>query len=150
MNPGEFVWRYKVAFAETDLAGIVHFSNYLRYIENAEHAMFRHFGLSIHDPDPDGLRWPRVHVSCDYKRPLRFEDDIELHLFVVALHVRKVEYLIAVKRVAPGDTELMAVGRVIAVCCQQKPGGKIRAIPIPESLSRLLQPADPERYAAYL
>jgi len=150
MTVGEFVWRYRVAFSETDLAGIVHFSNYLRYMENAEHAMFRDLGYSIHDPDPHGLRWPRVHVSCDYKKPLRFEDEVALHLFVVSRRQRTVEYLFAIKKVNDGTSELVAVGKVIAVCCQHLPGDKLKAIAIPGPLATALQPAEPSRYQAYL
>ena len=44
----EYRYRRRVEFSETDLAGIVHFSNYFRYMEAAEHEFFRSLGLSIH------------------------------------------------------------------------------------------------------
>ena len=40
----EFTYRRRVQFYETDLAGIVHFSWYPRYMEEAEHAMWRDAG----------------------------------------------------------------------------------------------------------
>ena len=43
-----FCHRVEVAFADTDLAGIVHFANFLRYAENTEHAFLRSIGLSVH------------------------------------------------------------------------------------------------------
>ena len=149
MTAGEFVWRYRVAFSETDLAGIVHFSNYFRFMENAEHAMFRHLGFSIHDPSPQGLRWPRVHVSCDYKKPLKFEDEVEITIFVVERRRRTVAYLITIKKVTGGGSDLMAVGKVVTACCRQAADGGLEAIPIPDPVADRLQPADPARYAAY-
>ena len=73
LDPGEFTYTRSVQFAETDLAGIVHFSAYFRYMEEAEHALWRAAGLSV---ARDGLHWPRVAAYCDYMNPLRFEDEV--------------------------------------------------------------------------
>ena len=81
--PFEFKLTKTVEFAETDAAGLLHFSNYFRYMEIAEHTFFRSLGFSIHagDPVPE-IGWPRVHVECDYKASLGFEDQVEIHLLV--------------------------------------------------------------------
>ena len=77
--PSEFSVTRKVEFAETDMAGIMHFSNFFRYMEVAEHAFFRSLGFSIvTEKSGHDVGWPRVHASCDYMRPLRFEDDVEI------------------------------------------------------------------------
>src|SRR5713226_3868003 len=73
----EFKMLHRVEFADTDMAGIIHFSSYFRYMEVTEHAFFRSLGLSIVG-DP-AVGWPRVHVACDFKHPLRFEDEVEAH-----------------------------------------------------------------------
>src|SRR5205085_7281455 len=79
----EFRAKRMVEFSDTDMAGIMHFSNFFRFMETAEHGFFRSLGLSVimngFDP-PLGL--PRVHASCDYKAPLRFEDLVEIRLLV--------------------------------------------------------------------
>ena len=67
----------RVQFYETDAAGIVHFSCYFRYMEEAEHALWRAAGLSIHADDSD-IGWPRVRASCDFHRALRFEQEFEV------------------------------------------------------------------------
>ena len=79
----EFKFVRIVEFSETDMAGIVHFSNYCKYMEAAEHRFFRSIGYSIvaDQTDPQ-VGWPRVQVEFDYKKPLRFEDEIEIHLLV--------------------------------------------------------------------
>ena len=57
----EFRYRRRVQFAETDMAGIVHFSWYFRYMEEAEHALWRAAGLSIAPAEPTsaGPAWRR-------------------------------------------------------------------------------------------
>ena len=57
--PSEYRFRRRVQFYETDAAGIVHFSWYFRYMEEAEHALWREAGLSIHARDSE-IGWPRV------------------------------------------------------------------------------------------
>ena len=60
------------------MAGIVHFSNFFRYMESAEHAFFRSFGHSVTLNEMDEMMGlPRVQASCDYRHPLRFEDEME-------------------------------------------------------------------------
>jgi len=75
----EFKLQRRVEFSDTDMVGIVHYSNFFRYMEAAEHGFFRSLGISIvtRHVDPP-LGWPRVHAECDYKQPLRFEDEVEI------------------------------------------------------------------------
>lgn len=63
------IYSGKVAMHATDAAGIVHFANYFRFMEEAEiHA------LHARGFRPDGYAYPRVHVEADYRAPLRFWD----------------------------------------------------------------------------
>ncbi|MBK1792836.1 acyl-CoA thioesterase [Persicirhabdus sediminis] len=68
----------KVAFSDTDAAGVVHFSKILCYAEDAEHELLESLGLAVFQ----NCGWPRVHIDCDYRAPLVFGDiasiDIEL------------------------------------------------------------------------
>ena len=54
-----FRYSRRVQFSETDLAGIAHFSAYFRFMEEAEHALWRAAGLSIGAAETTG-GWPRV------------------------------------------------------------------------------------------
>ena len=78
----EFTLRRRVQFYELDSAGIVHFSNYLRYMEEAEHALWRDAGLSVASRGAD-VGFPRVSVGFDYHRPLHFEDEFEVRVRIV-------------------------------------------------------------------
>jgi acyl-CoA thioester hydrolase len=88
----EFRMTRRVQFHETDAAGIVHFSCFFRYMEEAEHAFWRSVGLSVAASDsPFG--WPRVAASADYRHPLRFEDEVEIHLRIAAMTERSLKYV---------------------------------------------------------
>ena len=69
-----------VAFGDTDASGWMHFPNVFRYFEEAEHAFLKSRGVLVFDRALGG--WPRVKVSCDYKRPLLTGDPIEVLLAI--------------------------------------------------------------------
>ena len=68
----------EVAFGDTDASGWMHFPNIFRYFEEAEHAFLKSRGVLVFDRSQGG--WPRVKVSCDFKRPLLTGNRIEVLL----------------------------------------------------------------------
>ena len=141
--PYEFKLTRRIEFSETDMAGIVHFANFYRMMEVTEHAFFRSLGFSIHGHDPVSTTgWPRVSASCDFRAPLRFEDEVEIHLLVAEVRTRSIRYVFVFRKVADG-TEV-ARGEVVAVCASvEKATGKLSAVPIPEAVRAAIQPAPP-------
>ena len=81
----------RVQFHETDAAGIVHFSWFFRYMEEAEHALWRAAGLSIAAPGAE-IGWPRVAASFEFMKPLRFEDEFEVRLWIAAKTKKTIQY----------------------------------------------------------
>ena len=77
--------RRRVEYVDTDMSGIVHFSRFLVFMENAEHAFLRAVGPGVqwHDAEGRELGWPRVAVSCDYLAPARFGDELEIRVRVL-------------------------------------------------------------------
>jgi len=140
----EFKITRRVEFFETDMAGIVHFSNFFRMMESAEHAFFRSLGFSIHEREGDAtLGWPRVSVACDYRAPLRFEDEIEIHLLVAEVRSRSIRYQFVFRK-GPEGTEV-AHGTIAAVCATvDKTTGKLIPIPIPDRIRSKISEAPPE------
>jgi YbgC/YbaW family acyl-CoA thioester hydrolase len=137
--PTEFTTTRRVQFAETDMAGIVHFSHFFRYMEECEHAVFRSVGLSKAMPqEGQHIGWPRVTASCDFSGPVRFEDEVELKLRVVKVGDKsfsyEVEFLVAGRRVA--------LGKTTSVCCVLA-DGRMQAIPIPPAIRAKLVGAPP-------
>src|SRR5215472_9160035 len=89
----EFKLMRQVEFSDTDLAGIMHFSNFFRFMEAAEHAFFRSLGFSIHGAGSrEAVGWPRVHADCDFKHPLHFEDTVEIRLLVREKKLKGIVY----------------------------------------------------------
>lgn len=120
-------------FAETDLAGMVHFSNFFRYMEEAEHALWRAAGMRIDSVESE-LKWPRVSAAFDFKRPLRFEDEFEVLVGIAAVTTRSIQYNHTILR---GDITI-GVGTVTAACVQLGADHVLRAVEIPaDVLSRL-------------
>jgi len=132
----EFHATRRVEFSETDLAGIVHFSNFFRYMETVEHGFWRALGTSVvmaqYNP-PLGL--PRVHASCDFRRPLRFEDVFEMHLQVTEKKPRSLSFRIKFRRLEPGPIEDVAVGHLTIVCVAKAADGIMRAVAFPEEIA---------------
>lgn len=116
-------------FHETDQAGIVHFSWFFRYMEEAEHALWRSAGLSI-AARGSAVGWPRVHTSFDFRSPLRFEDEFELVIRIVAMTTKTIRYSCHLTR---ADTEV-ATGAMTIACVRKRSGGLMRAVAIPPDI----------------
>jgi YbgC/YbaW family acyl-CoA thioester hydrolase len=142
---------HRVEFADTDMAGIIHFSSYFRYLEVTEHAFFRSLGLSIMG-DPE-VGWPRVHVECDFSYPLRFEEEVEAHLWVREKKEKALTYDCTFRRVRPEPIVEVARGSLTVVCVAKDASGQMRAVSIPEYIAGRIEVAtleqtgtpDPER-----
>jgi YbgC/YbaW family acyl-CoA thioester hydrolase len=134
----------QVEFSETDMAGIMHFSNFFRYMEVAEHAFFRSLGTSIHAAG-NSLGWPRVHVECDFKHPLRFEDVVEISLFVREKKKKSLVYTFVFRKLNEQPAREVARGMVAVACVKRdKSSGKMTGIPIPKALADKIEVAPEE------
>jgi 4-hydroxybenzoyl-CoA thioesterase/acyl-CoA thioester hydrolase len=133
-----YIYRHTVEYHETDMAGIVHFSRFFCYMENAEHAFLRSLGLSVVlDMGDRRIAWPRVSCAFDFKKPLQFEDVFEVQLSVEKIGDKSVTYHADI--VCEGD--LMANGSSTSVCCELKEGEDLRSITIPDVVRAKLEGA---------
>jgi acyl-CoA thioester hydrolase len=126
----------RVEFVDTDMAGIVHFSNFFRWMESAEVEFLRSRGLSVK------LRWegqvlgfPRVSASCDYLRPARFQDVLDIAVRVEKVGRKSVTYAFEFSL----DGAVIARGRVSSVCCRVGTDQQIESVDIPEALRAMLE-----------
>lgn len=129
MPLSEFVLRRRVQFYETDVAGIVHFSWFFRYMEEAEHALWRAAGLSIHPPEGE-FGWPRVAASFEFQRALRFEDEFDVHLRIAEMTAKTIRYACVVIK----DDLPIASGAMTVACVRKHP--TMRAVEIPAEIVR--------------
>jgi YbgC/YbaW family acyl-CoA thioester hydrolase len=118
--------RRRVNFYETDLAGIVHFSCFFRYMEEAEHALWREAGLTIARAGEE-TGFPRLAASCDFHSPLRFDDEFEVWVRVARITRRTLQYSFVMTR---GETKI-ATGSTTVACVSKRPGEPMKAIDLP-------------------
>jgi acyl-CoA thioester hydrolase len=138
MDAGHSGFRYtrRVQFHETDLAGVVHFSCFFRYMEEAEHALWRAAGLTIDRAGGDA-GWPRVAATFDFKNPLYFEDEVEILVNLASVTSRSIQYAFAFKR---GESSIGA-GTLTAVHARRE-AGRMHAMTIPSDvIARLRETA---------
>ena len=137
-----FTTTRSVEFSETDMAGIMHFANFYKWMENAEHAFFRSLGLSIHMViDGQDIGWPRLDTSCTFKRPLKFEETATIHITIEEISPKTVTYRFDFEKEEDGEMKRVARGKMTTVCVTFAPdNGKLSAIPIPEVIREKLEP----------
>jgi YbgC/YbaW family acyl-CoA thioester hydrolase len=132
---GPFRTTRLVEFADTDMAGIVHFAQFFLFMEAAEHAYLRACGLSVAmEYEGQKISFPRVSASCDYIRPARFQDVLE-----VAVEVEKVgRSSVSYRFVFSKDGQEIATGRLTAVLCRMGGARGMEAMEIPDPVREKL------------
>ena len=147
--PHEFTLSHRVEFSETDMAGIVHFANFYRMMENAEHAFFRSLGFTVHGHEAGTtIGWPRVNAACEFLAPLRFEEVVEVQLLVAEVRARSIRYAFRFWKGEGAGRVEVARGSVTAVCATvEKSTGRLAAVAIPEAIRATIQPAPAELLA---
>jgi YbgC/YbaW family acyl-CoA thioester hydrolase len=137
MSTSHFTTRRRVQFSETDMAGIVHFSNFFKWMEEAEHEFFRSLGLRIMQSLPDGtvLGWPRVSVSCNYAAPAKYEQDIDIGIRVDRVGARSVTYSIEFA----SNGSRLATGQMKTACCICRSDGSLTSVDLPDNYRTALE-----------
>ncbi len=119
----------RVEFADTDLAGFVHFSHYLRYMEETEYAFLRSLGLDVILEDEKGkLGFPRFESHCRYESPARYGHVVDVTLTVSHNDGKRITYDFDLR---VGE-RAVAKGRLVVVCCRFPLDREPYAIPIPD------------------
>lgn len=87
----------------------MYFPNIFRYFDFAEHAYLRSLGMLVYDRAQGG--WPRVNVSCDFKKPLLTADRVEVQIDIIRVGVASLTWAFEVIK----DGEIAAKGSVTTV-----------------------------------
>jgi len=126
--PRPFSTHRRIEFADTDMAGIVHFARFMVFMEATEHAFLRSVGLSVHMAyEGDIYSWPRLACQCDYSLPVRFEEVLDIQLKIKRLGNKSITYEFHFSK----DGEPVAHGQLTSACCICNPEEPMRAVPIP-------------------
>lgn len=115
MSASKTIQRH-VQWIDTDAAGIYHYSNVVRWAENAEAELHRELGII----DQTFGATPRVAVEFEFRSPLYFDDLVDTTITVARVGETSVTYDIEVRR---GD-ELAVTGRVVTVFTDRETGAK--------------------------
>ena len=136
----------RVEFADTDLGGLIHFSRYFIYMETAEHQFLNAAGSSVSATiDGEHFSWPRLASACEFLRPVRFEDELDIRVLVLRKGTRSLTF--GCEFFCNGT--LVARGQMSSVCCLVKPGESLQSVDIQSSLAARIDEAPEEEKQAW-
>ena len=101
----------RVRYAETDAMGIVYYANYFVWFEAARGDWLRPYGWSYRSLEESGVFIPVIEASCEYRRPARYDDEVDIVADGALLSPVRLEfhYEVSVK----GQSGLAATGRTV-------------------------------------
>ena len=133
-----FTTTRRVDFGDTDMAGIMHFANFFRFMESAEIDFLHTLGLTVSWREND-VKWgfPRVSVSCDFTKPARFEDLLSIGVTVEKVGAKSVTYRFDFSN---QRGEALAVGRITTVFCRSDGPDHLESVVMPPEMRTKLEP----------
>lgn len=115
---------YRVKFYDTDVMGVVHHSNYIRWFETGRVEFLRTLGIELNEMMSDGILFPIIEVGAKFHAPARFDDELEIETTGEALTKAKMKFNYAIRR--RGEEKILAEGTSTNVFTN---GGKICRLP---------------------
>ena len=76
------VFERKINYYETDRMGVVHHSNYIRYLEEARCYFLENIGIPFEVLEENGITIPVLGVNCNYKYHVTFGDTLQIRVFI--------------------------------------------------------------------
>ena len=68
----------RVRYAETDQMGVVYYANFFVWFEVARADLLRTLGWTYREMEASGVRLPVIEAHCEYHRPARYDEEIEI------------------------------------------------------------------------
>ena len=134
MLPAAFRASFRVSWADTDAAQVVHFSNYFRFFEKTEEEFYRYLGFTFKDVHDKGLWFPRVEAFCQFQKSARFNDLLEVELTIEDLREKSIKY--GFKIFNKESAALLAKGYMVVVVADKQTG---KATRIPKEIAEKLK-----------
>ena len=134
--PYEHTSTRRIEFSETDMAGLVHFSNFFKYMETAERDFFEAAGVDLIRTEPGELvGWPRARADCKFSAPLRFGDTIDIHLAVKSVKDRAIDYQFRIFRCnMDGSRTQAGKGHMTTILAKLDKDGELQSIELSDEL----------------
>lgn len=99
---------HRVKFFDTDVMGVVHHSNYIRWFETGRVEFLRALGLTLTEMMDDGIVFPIIEISAKFHAPAKFDDVIEIATTAEALTRAKMKFTYAIRK--RGEEKILAEG----------------------------------------
>ena len=115
---------YRIYVYDTDVAGVVHHSNYLRYFEAGRIEFLRHISLPYIDFQKQGIGFIPYNITIDFKAPLREDDEYQVSAQV--LTVKKASF--SIKQEILCNNKQFVTG-LISLACVKEPSFKPTRLP---------------------
>jgi acyl-CoA thioester hydrolase len=103
----------RVRYAETDQMGVVYYANYFVWFEVARTEWLRGAGWSYREMESDGVSLPVIEAQCEYRKPARYDDEIEIRTRAALLTPIRVRF--DYELVRAGEEQVNAVGHTVHV-----------------------------------
>jgi acyl-CoA thioester hydrolase len=101
----------RVRYAETDKMGVVYYANYFVWFEVARADLLRSLGWSYREMEVAGISLPVIEAHCQYLRPARYDDEIEVKTEGRMLSPVRMEFQYQVVR--KDDQTIAAEGKTV-------------------------------------
>lgn len=132
LPPFPLVLEQRVAFSQTDAAGIMHFSTYFFFMEVAEADLFRQLGHPLISHSGGGsLGFPRVDCQCRFRLPLGFDERVRTELSLESILSGRLAYRFTFSNAAG---RRCATGSMTTACASRNPDGSLSGSPLPTDL----------------
>jgi YbgC/YbaW family acyl-CoA thioester hydrolase len=128
-----FKQSFRVHWVDTDVAGVMHFSNFFRYFEACEEEFYRSISLPLTELlERFGIMLPRVEAHCEYKAACRFNETIEVAMRIEEVAEKTITYAFQVTRQSDGRISANGFVKCIAVSKDWK------VVPLPVGVAKKL------------
>ena len=101
----------RVRYAETDKMGVVYYANYFVWFEVGRTDLLRTLGWTYREMEHDGISLPVIEAHCEYRRPARYDDEMEVRTEGRMVSAVRMEFNYTVVR--RGDEQVTASGRTV-------------------------------------
>lgn len=100
--------RHRVKFFDTDVMGVAHHANYIKWFETGRVEFLRAVGVDLNDLMGDGILFPIIEIDARFHAPARFDDDLEIATTATALTRAKMQFKYEIRRV--GEEKILTEG----------------------------------------
>jgi enediyne biosynthesis thioesterase len=129
-----YEYRHRVGLEETNVAGNVYFTHYLRWQGRCREMFLQQYAPEVVSDLASGLVLATTRVACSYYRELQPLDEVVIRMSAVAMTPSRLTMAFLYVRSAPGgDEELVAEGEQ-EVACMRRHGDRTEPAPLPQAL----------------